>query len=140
MSRRLGLALVVMAVLALPRVGLAQEATISGTIKDLTGGVLPGVAVRAVHEATGTQFEAFTDDRGFFRLPVRIGTYRLTVELAGFATLQRTGLEALVGQQIALNLEMSPSTIAESVTVTGEAPLVNVTSSQLGGNIDSRQM
>ena len=140
MRRRLGLALVVIAVLALPRVALAQEAAISGTIKDLTGGVLPGVAVRGVHEATGTQFEGFTDERGAFRIPVRIGTYRITAELAGFATLQRTGLEVLVGQQVTLNLEMSPSTIAESVTVTGEAPLVNVTSSQLGGNIDSRQL
>ena len=67
-----------------------------------TGGVLPGVAVRAVHEATGTQFETVTDERGVFRIPVRIGVYRITAELSGFATLQRSGLEVLVGQQIAL--------------------------------------
>src|SRR5919204_3043961 len=142
MGRRLVRLLVVIALssLLLPTIGFAQEATIGGTVKDSTAAVLPGVAIRAVHEATGTQFESFTDERGTFRIPVRIGVYRMTAELTGFATLQQMGLEVLVGQQVALNLVMMPSTIAESVTVTGEAPLVNVSSSQLGGNIDSRQL
>jgi len=132
--------LILLSCLALPAAVFAQEATISGTVKDSTSGVLPGVAVRAVHEATGTVFEGFTDDRGNFRIPVRIGVYRISAELTGFATIQQMGLEVLVGQQVALNLVMMPSTISESVSVTGEAPLVNVTSSQLGGNIDSRQL
>lgn len=132
--------LAVVAILALPGVGLAQEASIGGTVRDTTGGVLPGVAIQAVHEATGTVFDTFTDERGAFRIPVRIGTYRIMAELSGFARLERTGLEALVGQQVAVNLELSPSTVTETVTVTGEAPLVNVTASSLGGNIDSRQM
>ena len=140
MGRAASMALAVVAILVLPGVGLAQEATIGGTVTDSTSGVLPGVAVRAVHEATGNQFETFTDERGAFRIPVRIGTYRIVAELAGFAILERTGLEVLVGQQIALNLVMTPSAVAETVTVTGEAPLVNVSSSQLGGNIDPRQM
>jgi len=140
MGRGPSRALVVIALLTLPALAHAQEATLGGIVKDTTGGVLPGVAIRAVHEATGTQFEAFSDERGVFRLPVRIGTFRITAELAGFATLQRMGLELLVGQQVTLNLEMSPSGLAETLTVTGEAPLVNVTSSQLGGNIDSRQL
>src|SRR5262249_9669321 len=132
--------LILLSCLALPVAVFAQEATVSGTVKDSTAGVLPGVAVRAVHEATGTVFEGFTDERGNFRIPVRIGVYRITAELAGVATIQQMGLEVLVGQQVALNLVMMPSTITESVTVTGEAPLVNVSSSQLGGNIDSRQL
>ena len=132
--------LILLSCLTLPAAVFAQEATISGTVKDSTSGVLPGVAVRAVHEATGTVFEGFTDERGNFRIPVRIGVYRITAELAGFATIQQMGLEVLVGQQVAMNLTMMPSTISESVTVTGEAPLVNVSSSHLGGNIDSRQL
>jgi len=132
--------LILLSCLALPAALFAQEATISGTVRDSTAGVLPGVAVRAMHEATGTQFEGFTDERGNFRIPIRIGVYRVTAELAGFATLQQMGLEVLVGQQISLNLVMMPSTISESVTVTGEAALVNVSSSHLGGNIDSRQL
>jgi hypothetical protein len=140
MGRAVSRVLAVVAILALPGVGLAQEASIGGTVRDMTGGVLPGVAVQAVHEATGTVFDTFTDERGAFRIPVRIGTYRIMAELSGFARLERTGLEVLVGQQVTVNLELSPSTVTETVTVTGEAPLVNVTSSSLGGNIDSRQM
>ena len=75
----------VVAILLMPGVGLAQEATIGGTVTDSTSGVLPGVVVRAVHEATGTQFETVTDDRGVFRIPVRIGVYRITAELSGFS-------------------------------------------------------
>src|ERR1044071_6629456 len=125
MGRGLVSAFVVILTLALPVVSRAQEAAIGGTVKDSTSGVLPGVAIRAVHDATGTQFETFTDERGVFRLPVRIGTYRVAAVLPGFGSIQRVGIEVLVGQQVTLNLEMSPSGVAESVTVTGEAPHVN---------------
>jgi len=126
--------------LALPVVGYAQEAVLNGTVTDATGGVLPGVTIRAVHEASGNTFEAVTDDRGAYRIPVRIGVYRIAAELSGFTTLNRTGIEVLVGQTVTLNLLMSPSALAETVTVTGEAPLLETTTSSLGGNIDPRQM
>jgi hypothetical protein len=131
---------VVGVVLVLPVTGYAQEATVSGTVTDSTGAVLPGVTVTAVHEATGNTFLAVTNERGGYRIPVRTGGYRITTELAGFTTVTRTGLELLVGQQAVVNLQMVPSAFQESVTVTGEAPLVDTTSSTLGANIDPRQM
>lgn len=138
--RILGRLVVFVSIVALPVTGYAQEATVSGTVTDSTGGVLPGVVVRAVHEASGNSFEAVTDGGGNYRLAVRIGAYRISAELAGFAPLNRTGLQLLVGQQVVVNLEMRTATLAESVTVTGEAPLIDTVSSTLGGNIDSRQM
>jgi Carboxypeptidase regulatory-like domain len=132
--------LVISAMLMLPITAYAQEAVVSGTVADSTGAVLPGVTVTALHEASGNIFEEVTDERGTFRIPVRVGIYRLTLQLAGFATVTRSGLELLVGQQAVVNLQMSPSTVKESVTVTGEAPLVDTTSSTLSGNIDPRQM
>ena len=131
---------VVGAILMLPVAGYAQEATLSGTVTDATGAVLPGVAVRALHEASGNSFEAVTDERGAYRIPVRIGVYRVTAELTGFASVTRSGLELLVGQQAVVNLQMSPSAVQESVTVTGETPLIDVTQSSLAGNIDPRQV
>jgi len=122
-----------------PSFAFAQEATVSGTITDTTGGVLPGVTITAVHEATGNTFVAVTDERGAFRLPVRTGVHRVTAELSGFATVTRS-IDLLVNQQAVINLQLSPSTVQESVTVTGEAPLIETTSSQVGGNIDPRQM
>ncbi len=131
---------VVAAILALPLTGFAQEATITGTVSDTTGGVLPGVTVTAVHEATGNTFVAVTDELGMFRIPARVGGYRMTAELAGFATVSRSGLTLLIGQTASVNLQMSVTGVAESVTVTGEAPLLNTEQSQIGGNIDPRQM
>jgi hypothetical protein len=66
------------AVLALPVTAFAQEAVLTGTITDSTGAVLPGVAVQAVHEASGNNYEAVTDARGIYRIPVRVGSYKIT--------------------------------------------------------------
>ena len=132
--------LVLISLLLLPISAYAQEAAISGTITDATGGVLPGVVVRAVNEATGNSFEAVTDSTGKYLVTVRIGGYRIAAELAGFATIERRGVQAQVGQQAVLNLQMAPATLQESVTVTGEAPLIDTTQSNLGSTIDARQV
>src|SRR6185436_733475 len=134
----LALLLVGMSV-ALPMAAYAQDSTISGTAIDSTGGVLPGVTVTATNVDSGNTFVAVSDDRGNFRLPVRIGNYRISVELAGFATINRT-VQMLVGQTSVLNFQMAPSTLQETVTVTGEPPLVDTTTSTVGSNIDPRQM
>ena len=85
--------IVIVGMLALAVPAYAQEATVSGTVTDSTGGVLPGVAVTALHEASGNTFQAVTDARGAYRIPVRIGVYQLTAQLQGFATVTRAGLE-----------------------------------------------
>lgn len=90
-----GLLMLVAAILAVPAAGYGQEAAVSGTVRDTTGGVLPGAVVRAVHEATGNSFETVTDEAGGFLLPVRVGTYRISAELPGFAGVTRAGLEVL---------------------------------------------
>jgi hypothetical protein len=126
--------------LMFPAASFAQDATLSGVVTDSTGGVLPGVTVTAIHEESGNSFLAVTDGRGAFRLPLRIGSYRLSVELAGFSTVTRTGLQMQVGQQVSVNLQMAPSSLQETVTVTGEAPLIDLTTSTVSGNIDQRQV
>jgi hypothetical protein len=138
-SKCLGWLFVLCAVLWLPAGAHAQEATISGTITDSSGAVLPGVTITALHEATGNTFVAVTDLEGIFRLPVRTGGFRLTAELTGFGTLTRS-VELLVRQNAVVNLQMAPSTVQETVTVTGESPLIDTVSSSLGSNIDPRQL
>jgi hypothetical protein len=131
--------LIVAVVVMLPGATDAQEATLSGTVTDESGAALPGVIVRAIHESSGNNFEAVTDGRGDFRLPLRIGAYRISAELQGFAAASRT-ITLLVGQQAVVNLQLKVSNLEETVTVTGDAPLLDVAASSLGGNIDSRQM
>jgi hypothetical protein len=131
---------VIVGLLAVPGTGYAQEAVLTGTVTDSTGGVLPGVTILAVHEATGNRFEAVTDERGIYRIPARVGGYQLTAELAGFATVVRSGVPLLVGQTVTVDLQMAPSQVSETVTVSAEAPLLNVASSSLGGNINPEQV
>jgi len=135
--RRVGLVLALLALL--PGAGYAQEATLSGTVTDSTGGVLPGVTITATHTATGNTFVAVTDEKGGYRVPVRVGMFKVDAELPGFGTVTRQ-VDLLVGQTAVLNLQMAPSTVQESVTVTGEAPLVDTQTSTLGTNVDPRQM
>src|SRR5258705_6131190 len=131
--------LLLLAAVALPATVLAQEATFRGTVTDTTGGVLPGVTIRAVNQASGNSFETVTDARGAYLLAVRIGTYQVTATLAGFGTVSRS-LELQVGQTTAFNLRLAPSSVQENVTVTGEAPLIDTTTSSVAANIDPRQM
>ena len=140
MPSRVVLVVLTTVILALPITASAQEATLTGQVTDATGAVLPGVVVRAIHEATGTTTEVVTDGRGGFRIPTRIGSHQITAELAGFTTVTRTGLSLSVGQEVVVNLQMSPSTVQETVTVTGEAPLVNPTSTRVSGVVNTRQI
>src|SRR5438105_15416035 len=116
--------LLLCAILLLPAFVFAQEAVLTGTITDATGAVLPGVTVQATHEASGNTFEAVTDARGVYRIPARVGAYKISAQLAGFNTATRMGVDLLVGQTITLNLQLSPSSVQETVTVTGDAPLI----------------
>jgi len=109
-------------------------------VTDTTGGVLPGVTVTVTNDATGNRFVTTTDESGTYRLPVRVGTYVVTAELASFSTVTRTGVQLLVGQTATISLQMALSTVQETVTVSAEAALIDVTSSSLGGNIDPRQV
>ena len=92
----------------------------------------------ALHEATGNRFEAITDEPATTASGAR-RRYTLTAELQGFTTVTRPGVQLLVGQTAAVNLQMSPSTVQETVTVTAEAPILNVATSSLGGNVDPRR-
>jgi len=93
--------LIVAMLVLLPVSAAAQEAVITGTVKDSSDGVVPGVTVVAVHEATGNKFVAVTDAQGAYRLPVRIGGLAVTAELDGFVPARRT-LSVLVGQTLVL--------------------------------------
>jgi hypothetical protein len=78
-------------ILLLPVAAFAQDAVLTGTVVDSTGAVLPGVTVTASNEATGNKFVGVTDERGIYRMPVRVGSYQVTAELQGFSTAMRAG-------------------------------------------------
>ena len=103
---------IAMSILAAPSYG--QEATFTGTATDSSGGVLPGVTITATHEATGNVFTTVTDERGEFRLPVRVGAYIIKAELSGFATVNRT-MQILIGQTADVDMRLSPSAVSHEL-------------------------
>jgi hypothetical protein len=119
--------LVFAVVLALPSVAAAQ-AEIAGTVRDSSGAVLPGVTVEAASPALIEKVRSVvTDANGQYRVvDLRPGAYVVTFTLPGFSTLKRDGIE-LSGAAIAVvNAELRVGALEETITVTGEAPVVDV--------------
>jgi len=135
-----GLIFFVGVILALPVVAYAQGATLAGTVRDSSGAVLPGVSVTVRAVASGNTYEAVTDAAGTYRVIVRPGVYEITARLAGFQTVVRANHEVLIGQTLTVGFELGISSLEETVTVTGEQPLLDVSSSTVSGNIDPRQI
>jgi hypothetical protein len=117
------------------------DAAVTGTILDEQKAVLPGATVTATELSTGRQYTAVSDERGEYRMPrVAPGIYKVQAELPGFATVLVPSVELLVGQNAVIPFTMKVAGLEETITVTGESPLVDVSSSQITGNVDRRQM
>jgi hypothetical protein len=122
-------------------IAAAQDASILGTVTDETKGALPGVTVTATSLDTGRVFTAVSDDRGEYRLRgLPASRYKVVAELTGFSTVIVAEVEVLVGQNRTVPFAMKVASLEETVTVTGESPLVDISSTQVGGNVDRRQM
>ena len=101
-----------------------QSGSISGAVRDAQGGVLPGATLTLAGSGPGQTF--VTGEDGQFRfLNVPPGTYTLTATLQGFQTVVREGVVVLVGQAVALPLTLNLATVQETVTVTGDSPIVD---------------
>ena len=121
--------------------GQGGRSEITGTVVDQAKAVLPGVTITVVNEATGLERTAVTSGDGRFVIPTLVpGTYTIKAELQGFQTVIQTGVVLNVGQEVAVNLTLGVAGLAETVTVTGESPLVEVTSSKIGSNITSAEI
>jgi hypothetical protein len=120
------LLLAVACVLLASAAASAQLATgnITGTVTDEQGGVLPGVTVTL--QGTDRTNTSVSDDAGKFRfLNLPPGYYKLTVALQGFTTVVRDNIELRVGQNVDLPMSLRVATVEETITVTGESPIVD---------------
>lgn len=138
---RLVLSVCLLAGAAAP-VALAQSvsASIQGTVSDATGAVLPGVSVTIRNVGTGDARELVTDAEGRYLAPVLPpGEYELRAALQGFQTVERRGLRLAVGQGAVVNLSLGVGR-EEQVTVTGEAPRMQLTSGAVSGVVGAREI
>jgi carboxypeptidase family protein len=125
------LLLLVWSLLLLPRAASAQS-SITGVVRDSSGAVLPGVTVEASGPALieGSR-AAVTDSQGAYRIvDLRPGVYTVSFTLAGFSTLRREGLDLPAEFTATVNGELTVGSLEETITVSGEAPTVDLRSSR----------
>jgi hypothetical protein len=114
---------------------------VRGAVRDADGGVLPGTTVTLTNDNTGATRTAVTNERGEYVFSsVAPGRYTLAVELAGFAPFRREGLEVGVQTFLVQDATLQVGGIAESVTVTGETPLIETATASIASAIDKAQL
>src|ERR1051326_1959224 len=119
----------------------AQNAQITGLVKDASGAIIPGATVTVRNADTGFSRAAVTDNSGEYRLPsLPPGRYAMTTELSGFTTETRPDITLVIDQTATINFILKVATVAETVTVTGASPIVDVTRSDVSTAVSSEQM
>ena len=113
------------------------DGSLRGYVKDQQGGVLPGVTVTAISPALVAPVVAVTDSGGYYRLnSLPPGTYVISAELTGFAIYKREGILMRAGTTFSVDIEMTLSSVQESVTVSGESPMLETSKPTSSLNID----
>ncbi len=123
--------------------GWAQvgRGSISGTVSDASGAVIPGVAITVIHTDTNQTRELITNEAGNYEVPLlQIGQYRITAELPGFRTAVRDGVRLSVGDRVRVDIELVVGQLAETVQVTAEAPLIRTEDAAMSATIDHEKL
>src|SRR5262245_29916238 len=121
--------------------GASSTGTINGRVADTSGAVLPGVTVTASSPSMMGVQTAVTSAEGQYRFPaVPPGTYTLSFELSGFSTLKREGIDIRLGFTAAINVELSVASLQETVTVSGESPVIDTSTTRVQQNFKLEQL
>lgn len=139
MRRFFSAACVALAIALAAPAALAQQTSgnISGRIVDDQGAAVPGVSVTGKNTQTGFTRTDVSDGEGVYRLTaLPVGTYDITAELQGFTKVENKGIVINVGQTLDVNMSLKVASLQESITVSGATPLIETSSSSVGGVVD----
>ena len=128
-------------VLSIASYAQVTTSTLVGLVRDAQNAVIPGATVVATHEGTGVAREGVTDANGefvFSALPN--GPYSVRIELTGFKTLQNQGMQLGAGQTVRQTFTLEVGQLAETVTVAGEAPLIETAASLQADSLGSQEV
>jgi outer membrane receptor protein involved in Fe transport len=116
-------------------------ASLQGIVTDATGAALPNADVVVISTATGGVWEIKTDATGHYRVPVlQPGEYEVHVSQTGFQPVARRGVQLAVGQNAVIDVKLELGRIAEEMTVSGAAPVINTTSGALSGLVGDKEI
>ncbi|HEX3437649.1 MAG TPA: carboxypeptidase regulatory-like domain-containing protein, partial [Pseudacidobacterium sp.] len=121
--------------------GQAVTGVLVGTVLDASGAAVPNANITVINQGTSVTNKMITGAQGFYTFPNLVpGRYSVTVEAAGFKTLISKDNVVEVEKTTRVDLTLSPGAVSQQVTVTGQAPLVETTTSDIGSIIDLRQI
>jgi hypothetical protein len=125
--------------LAVPLTAQVTSGTLQGTVRDAQGAVLPGVAVTAYSDAlVAGKVMTTTDERGVYRFPsLPVGTYVIEAELAGFVKVRQEDILIRLGSSLAYDITLPQAKVAETITVSAEAPVLSVVSNTVTSSFDT---
>lgn len=127
--------------LVAPAFGQGAGGSVDGLAKDQQGGVLPGVTVTLRNLDSGVTRTSTTETDGRYRfLALAPGRYHLSAQLAGFASKEIADIQLTIGLSLTQDFTMGLQSVQESVTVTGEAPTVDTTKSEVAGVVTQQQI
>ena len=124
--------------LTAPASAQVDTGTILGTVKDQSGGVLPGATVTVTHEGQAFTLSSVTREDGTFVFtPIRTGTYAIDVEFPGFKKGVRRGITVSIQQTAVVDFGLQPGGVAEELVVTADAPLLQTGTGTVGETLAS---
>src|SRR5262252_7975726 len=116
-------------------------AQISGTVRDASGAVLPGVEIKVTQTDTGVNRTTITDETGSYALPnLAVGPYRFEASLGGFSTYVQTGIVLQVNSNPAINVVLQVGKVSETLEVQADAAMVETRSTGVGQVIDQQRI
>src|SRR5438876_3390782 len=134
-------ALLVLLLVAIPSLAQLPTGTILGVVKDSSGAVIPGASLTIINIDTSLTRFGSSAEAGSYRFPaLPVGRYRMEVTKEGFSALTRTGITLEVAQEARIDLILEVGAPGQTVTVAEEAPLVQTSSSTLGGVVNEQQV
>jgi hypothetical protein len=140
MSRSLRIAFLF---LLFPALASAQQfrATVTGTVTDAQGGVVPGATVTALNTSTNVSVDAQTNDRGVYTIQdLQPGPYRITAALSGFKTFVREGITLRTAETVTVNLALTMGAVEETVTVSAATTNIESNESAIAQTIENKRI
>jgi hypothetical protein len=141
MSRKYSCVLALFVVFSVSLIAQETRGTINGHVVDEQGGAMPGVTVTITNVDTNVSATLTTNSTGYYQAPLLLpGNYRVAAELQGFKTSVRSGVILSVAQQATVDLTLGVGAVSETVTVSGEAPILETGVLTTGQNLDRRSV